>query len=366
MQGSQYILGAIALFVAAIALGAGDAGPAAKQPVPQDHPAKPQAALIQTSTTQEMAPPSPIPSPPDAVAVETEWRNWLARHDIGPATASLAYDGNIVSFDAGRTSNTNYPMASLSKAVTAICLDQLLTTTAHSWDTPLGALPELGSIGPTPHDGISDLPLEALVSHTSGFPKNVEAGQDAFRADTAYSQTAFARSALSDPSLAGVRGRYHYSNVNYALLGHVIEALSGENYADHCARTTLAPAGITNAGVAGRMWATEGFGGWQMSTEDYSRFVTQWFSPEQPWIRDPAAYPLDPSTGYGLGVARRDQDGTYVLNHYGKWNSDNPNRRHGTLFVATQNGAVFTATWQGAIDTHLYTELQETIAAQLR
>lgn len=320
--------------------------------------------VLRTST-----PPPPPPhqtTPFDPVAFAADWAAWRDATGVVNSTVAVGQSGTIQhTFDHGRTGTQAYPMASLSKAVTAICLHNLLDETPYTWSTTLGDLrAHLAQIGPPPHASIASLSLAQIATQTSGLPRNGPQN-DTARTNT-FTQIAFIRAALSDPGIIGERGAYHYSNVNYALLGHVIEALSGGSYGDHCKNSIMIPALASGANVAGRMWATEGFGGWQMSVHDYARFAMHWFAPNQPWVADRTVGPTAQNIPYGLGVFHFDAPYGHFITHSGHWKSDDPAHRHGSIFMTSHTGTVIVASWQGSIEDADYAALSDILASHLR
>ena len=174
-----------------------------------------------------------------------------------------------------------------------------------------------------------------------------------------------ARAALREPAHLSADRSHSYSNVNFALLGQIIEGITGQPYGDHCFETVMRPAGATSAQVGGRMWAYAGFGGWSVSATEYARFLMHWFAPDRLWMQNPNAFPLDRNSGAGLGVFNRRVDGHHMLNHSGLWRSKTPERQSGALFVVSDTGAVFVANWQGALPPDAYSDLRESITAAL-
>ena len=265
-----------------------------------------------------------------------------------------------------RDAHTAYPLASLSKAVTAMCLNTLLAQSPYSWDIPLSDLASVWQeLNTAPHPEIAKLPLSAFVTHTSGLPKNIDADETAGEGRNLYTQIHFARSALRDPEHLKPQRKHFYSNVNYAILGQIIEGMSGNSYDDTCYDTTMAPAGAQGAQVGGRMWATAGFGGWSVSASDYARFVMHWHSPERPWTADPTAFAYDRKSGAGLGVFHRHEDDRHTMNHSGLWRSKIPARRAGAMFITSDTGAVFVANWQDNLKSAAYNDLRKSITAAL-
>ncbi|MCX7566480.1 serine hydrolase [Sulfitobacter sp. F26169L] len=216
-----------------------------------------------------------------------------------------------------------YPVASLSKAVTAMCLNGLLAQSTHGWSTPLSDLGEVWeNIGMAPHPELAKLPLSVLATHTSGLPKNIDADETAGERRNLYTQINFAREALRDPRHQSDKRTHSYSNVNFPLLGQIIECMTGEACSDVCYRTTMAPAGAADAS----MWATAGFGGWIVSAQDYARFVMHWHHPSRPWMQAPHKFSYDRDSGAGLGVYHQFSAGEHTLIRSGLWRSAPPPR----------------------------------------
>ena len=116
-----------------------------------------------------------------------------------------------------------------------------------------------------------------------------------------------ARRALRrDPQL-GTAGTFAYNNENYAILGLVIETVTGEPYDQVCRRLVLDPLGIDSAALDG-MWGAHGaWGGWSMSAADYARVVWATFGPDTAIGAAPEAWPSVDAGGarYGMGVLWR-------------------------------------------------------------
>lgn len=93
---------------------------------------RPQAAAAQTEvvshrSTTPAATQALKAAVPDAPAVETAWRRWMAQHNITQSTMALGQNHDILhTADAGRDAATPYPVANLSQAVTAMCMNDIL------------------------------------------------------------------------------------------------------------------------------------------------------------------------------------------------------------------------------------------------
>jgi len=291
----------------------------------------------------------------------------MVRHDITQSTISIGQNGKILStVDAGRSAELAYPVASLSKAVTAMCLNKLLPTTPYTWDTPLSELtPVWDNLNMAPHAELAKLPLSALVTHTSGLPRRIDPAKTGPQGRNFYTQINFARTALRDPTLLNPDRKHLYSNVGYGLLGQIIEGMTGQPYGDYCGTTIMAPAGATSAQIGGPMWATGGFGGWSITASDYARFIMYWYAADRPWVKTPQNYPLDRASGMGLSVYNYYDNGRHMFYHSGLWRSKKQSRQNGALFLANTTGTVFVANWQGSLSPEAYNDLRQSMTAVL-
>jgi len=297
-------------------------------------------------------------------SVETAWRDWMVRNGVTHSSLAIGHAGAIMHSSAQmRDPDVAYPMASLSKAVTGMCLNQLLTESPYSWDSTLADLaPEFAKMNLTPATEMADLTLTQIATHTSGLPKILTYGTTSIRSTNLSSQPTMTRAALGEPSNFGPRGSRIYSNANYAILGFLIEAMTAEPYADYCAAQIMMPAGATQASVTGRMSYTAGYGGWSVSVEDYARFAMYWFDPAQPWMETPANFAYDGSAHYGMGTnVYPRQVGTYV-SHNGRWTHNDPQKPNiGALFFVRADGVTVVVNWDKSLDYALYDELYQVL-----
>lgn len=316
-----------------------------------DDPTRPQIGIAQEAQPAQNL---------NTTRVEAAWRDWMARHNITKSSLSIGQAGTVL-HSAGEIRNPDiaYPMASLSKAVTAMCLNHVLTDSAYAWDSTLADLaPEFRKMNVTPDDAVADLTLAQIATHTSGFPKILSYGSTSLRAQTLSSQPTMARAALKEEANFGPRGPYVYSNANYAIMGLLIEAMTGKPYAEDCGDRIMTPAGATEAAVSGRMAYTAGYGGWSVSTEDYARFAMHWFDPAQPWMTSPQDFAHDDAARYGMGTSVHSGRAGIFVSHYGRWTHKDPRKPNiGALFFVRADGATVVVNWDTSVDFALYDEL---------
>src|SRR5690606_28181899 len=131
-----------------------------------------------------------------------------------------------------------FRVASISKTITAIVAMQLVEEGLLALDEPVGG-GVAGYVGVLPGDpDVATLTLRRLLSHTSGFPQ----AEAVFFSNGAASCADAAARALAGslPTTAG----YRYSNMNYCVIGLLIEAVTGMTYERVVGERLLEPLGI--------------------------------------------------------------------------------------------------------------------------
>ncbi|RYY95415.1 MAG: serine hydrolase [Chitinophagaceae bacterium] len=136
---------------------------------------------------------------------------------------------------------TRFPLASLSKTITATAVLQLAEAGKLSVSDPVARhLPGF----PYP-----DIRIRHLLSHTSGLPP-YNAYLDSLRSahpDTSFGNADFRAVLLKAPRplLYAPGAKANYDNVNYLLLALLIEQVAGEPYRTYIGRHILKPARMT-------------------------------------------------------------------------------------------------------------------------
>lgn len=109
--------------------------------------------------------------------------------------------------------DTPYALGSVSKSFTALCIMQLVEQGKISLDSPIS------EYIPDATDG-DRITIIQLLNHTSGLGEHQN---------------------LTNYSIVNEQGVHLYANVNYSLLGEVIEAVSGKTYEDYVTENIFEP-----------------------------------------------------------------------------------------------------------------------------
>ncbi len=192
-----------------------------------------------------------------ALEVFDTWVEWTARNRDQPAVSvGIIYDQELV-FAKGygyadlsrkipATAATAYRIASISKTFTAHALLQLRDAGKLQLDDPITKwIPELKLSKVDPQS--PTITIRQILSHTGGIPREVDG--------TYWNDMNFPSREAMMPVLnkMGVvfppETEWKYSNVAVGLAGYIVEAASGEPYAEYVARHILAPLGMTGTRV---------------------------------------------------------------------------------------------------------------------
>ena len=185
-------------------------------------------------------------STPETLAVELERRVLHEQRDqrLPSIAAAVLRDGELVweaavgaaDVTAGRdaTPDTQYRLGSITKTFTAAAIMQLRDAGKLDLEDALDKHVDAAAHAPT---------LRRLLSHTSGLQRETH--------DDAWLKARFADvpellETLGDAEQVLPPGaRFHYSNLAFALLGVVVERVSGIPYAQYVQEKLLAPLGLT-------------------------------------------------------------------------------------------------------------------------
>jgi CubicO group peptidase (beta-lactamase class C family) len=300
-------------------------------------------------------------------AVEQAWRSWMSQHGRTTGSLAILHGGRTArEAAAGREAvGEAVPVASLSKAVTGVCIAGLIESGRLSFETPLSqALSRtFGRIGRPADPRLAAATIGELLSHRAGFGPGTDAANGPL---AGYLLGNTARRTAFDTQLRWVIGRqlplapgerYAYSNAAYLILGAVIEEASGHDYESFCRQTVLLPLGARNAGLDPAWRILSSYGGWFMPIADYGRFY-QAFAPDNPaigpraraWMMSPEGKQVGGGVHYGLGTfVRPARSGAANFWHWGAWSYELRGAYDGPLSASY---SAFAVRW-GASDTNL-------------
>ena len=184
-------------------------------------------------------PPPPPPEPPPSVPITGE----TAPPPSVTTTTALVPAEPPEAVEVG----DRFRIASISKVITATVVLQLVEAGQLGLDEPVG-----GRLADAVGADIADpsaasMTVRQLLSHTAGFPSY----QRMFFGGSVDSCPSMARVGLSSALASPPGTTYTYSNLNYCLLGLLIEDVAGRPYEAVVQDRLLQPLGITGMRLAG-------------------------------------------------------------------------------------------------------------------
>ena len=279
-----------------------------------------------------------LPARAQTVAdIEAAWRGWMTMNGRGAGGLAVMHRGRLAHQAAmgAEAAGNAVPLASLSKAVTGVCVAGLIDRGRLSFDTPLSqALPRtFARLGAPADPRFPGITIGQLLVHRAGFDRSE--GDPVTGRLAAYLRTATATRPSIDEQMKWVlRGRlsaapgerYAYTNAAYLMLGAVVEEASGQGYESYCRDTMLAPLGARGAALDPAWRILASYGGWRMPLGDYGRFY-QAFAAGNPaigpaarrWMMSPEDKEIGGGAHYGLGTMVRPTPGGGNFWHWGSW-----------------------------------------------
>jgi uncharacterized protein YbbC (DUF1343 family)/CubicO group peptidase (beta-lactamase class C family) len=183
----------------------------------------------------------------DLSALDSVIQTAVQNRDIPGAVLLVGHDGQVVyrkafgerSLEPTRsamTADTIFDLASLTKVIaTTTAVMQLVEQGRIRLNDPVTKyIPEFAQ------NGKSDIVVRDLLTHYSGFAPDLDLSHPWIGRDTAYSM-AFAETPDSPPET-----RFVYSDINFIVLGALVERVSGMPLDVYCAQKIFAPLGMVH------------------------------------------------------------------------------------------------------------------------
>ncbi len=162
-----------------------------------------------------------------------------------------------------KSTNTPFLLGSVSKSFTALCIMQLEEENKISLNAKLSEYLQDATNG-------NEITILQLLNHTSGLGEHQN---------------------LTNYKIVGEQNKHQYANVNYSLLGKVIEKVSGLSYEDYVTKKVFEPLSMTNsfanvekAKENGLIKSYENWFGINVETN------TKFFNKDSAWITTSAGY----------------------------------------------------------------------------
>jgi hypothetical protein len=239
---------------------------------------------------------------------------WAREWKLDRASIVIVRNGSVAGVAAsGRTSPEEaHPIASLSKAVTGLCVARLVEQGRVKYETRLGeAMPRFFARNRPRDPRFANVTIAQLVTHSSGFTD--EMSREAWGKGSAEQ---ILLAALRQPVTNVPSSKFQYANQNFAILDRMIEEVTGESYWTVCRRLVLDPVGAGGAGPFYRLRKPPVWVDWQFSPRDFGRMMKYFDVPSKVMSFGPERWPRYENYGPGVG-AWRNGDGPWTFGHSG-------------------------------------------------
>ncbi len=200
-----------------------------------------------------MAPEHPAAKHPDAALAEAADRGHLpsvaAACFAGPRRLWTGANGSHATIaGADADADLQYRIGSITKTLTAVAVMRLRDAGQLALSDPVSRF-----VADAPFGGHT---LHALLAHHSGMPS--EPVGPWWERNTGVDRATLWQRNAGRTDLFAAGERYHYSNVAFALLGAVVEDISGLDWMAHLQAQLLGPLGMTSTTYAPGPHAAEG------------------------------------------------------------------------------------------------------------
>ena len=237
-------------------------------------PTTPTSSSIPASTSTAAAPTTPVPAtqptsttsqPVTPVVTVVPLSGWAAVDQYlevtfirgGSAAASVAVlrngelqhqaaYGRRVAGDPVEPTD-RFRVASISKTILAVTALELVEDGVLTLDDPVGSLLASRLDVASPTAGTDLVTIRHLLTHRSGFPQY----EKLFFDNEVVSCADAARAGFTRPLQSVPGTSFQYSNMNFCVLGLLIEQVTGAPYAQVVQEQVLTPLGITSMRTAG-------------------------------------------------------------------------------------------------------------------
>ncbi len=218
-----------------------------------------------------------------AIEVLDKWIEYTAHKNHQPGLAvGIVYDGELLwgkgygyaDLDAKQpvTLDTRFRIASISKTFTAVAIMQLRDAGKLGLDDPVSKYLSWFTLR---YADAPEITIRNLLTHTSGLPRDSH-GPMWTELDAPEKEEFVRETSLRHPTRPPY-DHYAYSNLGYSLLGDIIEAISGQSWADYLQQNILNPLGMSETFPVPKSDDPQLAKGYSRLSDTYERFAMGFF-----------------------------------------------------------------------------------------
>ncbi|MCL7991603.1 MAG: beta-lactamase family protein, partial [marine benthic group bacterium] len=245
-------------------------------------------------------------------AVDSMFRAWAEREHLPGLSYGVVLDGDLVYSSGFGTANlardlpvtpgSLFRIASMSKSITAMAILQLRDEGKLRLDDPISRyIPEADALELLTTDA-PEITIRHLLTHSAGFPEDNPWG-DRQLAESDAMLRGMLTEGVSFSNAPGVT--YEYSNLGFALLGQIVEAVSGESLPAYSRAKIFEPLGMTSTV-------------WEYERADADRLALGYAWLDQKWVHVPHEHHGSFGAMGGL-ITSIDDFAPYVALHLSAW-----------------------------------------------
>ena len=207
-------------------------------------------------TSIELRPYSP-PKGDDANWYKRDWEtlealltNAVDGSGVPAIAAIVMKDGQVVdeaavgvrstATDEPVTTDDRFHLGSITKSMTATLIARLIEQDKLRWDSTLGEL----FAGTEIREEYRNATVEQLLQHRAGFPQGLSDDDEIYNltdyasGNPTESRARFVAHALQSDPIGRIGDDFNYSNIGYAVAGHIAERVTGQSW-EQLIRTEL-------------------------------------------------------------------------------------------------------------------------------
>ncbi len=309
-----------------------------------------------------------------AEATERVFASWLADNGVKDGAMVVMRSGEVIHrFEKGsRKVDQPVTVASLTKAFTGACVAQLIDAGKLQLTDKLADVlkADLASLEKPNDARFNQISIADLLRNRSGFSPSVDytrggmahylRGHDRKKENFQSQMDQITRYVLADDP----GSTYFYLNLNWLLLGAVIERVTAESYEEYCYKAILQPINLPAFAFSPDWTMMSTYGGWYTTAKDYAHFadqlgrsVAQRKGPVNEWLLKLSAEVGAGKPFYALGTNIRITPRGRTFWHSGSWSAKGTgvggsfDDSFGSFFVSYDHGLTYMMHYSNAMQT---------------
>jgi len=245
-------------------------------------------------------------------AVDNLFKSYVAERQFPSFSYGVVVDGQLLSTGSvgliqtdakiKATSSSMYRIASMSKSITALCILQLRDAGRLRLDDPARLYIPVLKNNPLLTKDAPEITIRHLLTHAAGFPEDNPWG-DRQLDDSKDDLIGLINQGTWFSNVPGIT--YEYSNLGFALLGQIVEKVSGQTLETYTKEKIFKPLGMTHTQ-------------WEYSKVQSAQLAKGYRMIDKSWVEEPLLHHGTYGAMGGL-ITSIDDFYKYVSLHMSAW-----------------------------------------------